>query len=68
MAVAPVTTTSGSGVELIGFSGNGSKHPDAFVVLNPFRWGSQPIRVRVLGTGATSSRGYLTTGDLEKTS
>jgi hypothetical protein len=66
MAVVPVTTTSGSGVELMGFAGNGTKNPDAVVVLNTARWGSQPIRVRVLGSDATSFRGYLTTGDLEK--
>jgi hypothetical protein len=66
MAVAPVTTTSDSLVELIGFDSNGTKHPDAVVVLNKARWGSQPIRVRVLGTDATSFHAYLTTGDLEK--
>jgi hypothetical protein len=53
-------------VELIGFAGNGTKNPDAFVVLNTVRWGSQPIRVRVLGNDSASFRAYLTTGDLEK--
>jgi hypothetical protein len=66
MAVVPVTTTSGSGVELLGFAANGTKHPNAFVVLNTVRWGSQPIRVRVLGNDSASFRGFLTTGDLKK--
>jgi hypothetical protein len=67
MAVVPVTTTSGSEVELIAFASHGTRHPDAVVVLNKARWGSQPIRVRVLGNDRPSFRGYLTTGDLEKT-
>ena len=66
MSVVPVTTTSGSGVELMGFAGNGTGNPDAFVVLNAVRWGSQPVRVRVLGNDSASFHGYLTTGDLEK--
>jgi O-glycosyl hydrolase len=66
MSVVPVTTTSGSGVELMGFAGNGTKNPDAVVVLNTVRWGSQPIRLRVLGSDASSFRGYLTTGNLER--
>lgn len=64
MAVVPVTTTSGSNVELLAFASNGTKNPDAFVVLNKARWGSQPIRVRVLGNDAASFRGFQTTGDL----
>jgi O-glycosyl hydrolase len=67
MAVVPVTTTSGADVELMGFAGNGTGHPDAFVVLNKVWWGSQPVRVRVLGNDSASFRGYLTTGELEKT-
>jgi len=66
MSVVPVTTTSDSGIELIGFGSNGTQHPDAVVVLNTIRWGSQPVRVRVLGNDSASFRGYLTTGDLEK--
>jgi hypothetical protein len=67
MAVVPVTTTSGSRVELMGFASNGTTHPDAAVVLNKARWGSQPIRLRVLGNDSPSFRAFLTTGDLDKT-
>jgi hypothetical protein len=66
MAVVPAMTTSGSDVELIGFASHGTTHPDAFVVLNRARWGSQPVRVRVIGSESDSLRAYLTTGDLEK--
>ena len=58
-------TTSGSEVELMAFASNATANPDAFVVLNRAHWGSQPIRVRVLGSRSASFRGYRTTGDLE---
>jgi len=60
MAVAAVTTTTDSGIELIAFARNGTAHPDAVVLLNG---GRQPARVRlaVQGTEATNFRGFRTT-------
>jgi hypothetical protein len=63
MAVVPVMTTSGSGVELIGFAGHEAPHPDSLVVLNTARR-DQSVRVRVMGSSSSSFRGHRTTRDL----
>jgi O-glycosyl hydrolase len=65
MAVATVTTTSGSDVELIGFASNGTKHPDAVVVLNNGRSPSR-VRLSVQGTPARAFRGFRTTRNAEE--
>lgn len=65
MAVAAVTTTSGSDVELIGFASNGTRHKDAVVLLNN---GRSPARVQlaVRGSAARAFRGFRTTRNAEE--
>jgi hypothetical protein len=65
MAVATVTTTSGSDIELIGFAGNGTRHKDAVVVLNNGRSPSR-VNLAVTGTAARTFRGFRTTRNAEE--
>jgi O-glycosyl hydrolase len=58
MAVAPVYSSHGS-VKLIGFSANGTKHPDAFVVTNN-TWAPITARIAVPGTKARAFAGFRT--------
>jgi hypothetical protein len=58
MAVAHVVTND-SLIGLIAFASNGSKHPDAFVVLN-LSEETKPLRIEVFGSSASSFTAYCT--------
>jgi len=60
MAVAR-TRAHDSEVAIIGFAGNGTPNPDAFVVVN--LGGAQTVNVHVLGSPATAFAGFRTTED-----
>ncbi|MCW5977513.1 MAG: hypothetical protein KIT09_05525 [Bryobacteraceae bacterium] len=57
-AVAHVSS-SDPNVQLIAFAGNGSRHPDAFVIYNMGERGSRQARVRIGGTRAEAFEGYI---------
>jgi hypothetical protein len=61
MAVAHVTSND-SLVGLIAFAGAGTKHPDAFAILNMAEEAKQ-LPVEVMGTSAKRFRAYRTAGD-----
>ena len=51
-----------SQVSVIGFAGKGTKHPDAFVIIN-LAEDTRQLPIRVLGTGATAFDAYRTSSD-----
>ena len=59
MTVAPVMTTRNSDIDLIAFSGNGTEHPDAFIVLNT-GGDHKNVMVKVNGTGSDAFRVFRT--------
>jgi hypothetical protein len=61
MAVAKVLSND-SQVSAIGFAGNGTKHPDAFVIIN-LAEDTRQLPIQVLGTGATAFGAYRTSLD-----
>jgi O-glycosyl hydrolase len=54
-------TTSADTVRVLAFASNGTRHPDAFVIVNP-SWNTRTVRVRLAGTQATRFTAYRTSG------
>jgi len=61
MAVAHVASND-SLIGLIAFASNGTKHPDAFVVLN-MSGERRPLQIEVSGSSASSFTAYYTSDD-----
>lgn len=54
-----------SEIAIIGFAGNGSKNPDAFVVINLFKEGIKPVEIHLQGTDTKIFEAYQTTEDMK---
>lgn len=55
-----------SEIAVIGFANNGTKNPDAFVVVNIFKEGVKPVDIYIQGSKAKVFEAYQTTEDMSK--
>jgi O-glycosyl hydrolase len=60
MAVSPVLTTRDSNIDLVAFTSNGTKNPDAFIVLNKSRQ-TKKVVVEIKGGDSESFIAFQTT-------
>ncbi|NSW93886.1 MAG: hypothetical protein HPY62_04150 [Bacteroidales bacterium] len=64
MAVAK-TVSMDSEIPVIAFASNGTKHPDAFIIINTNFNKEKPVVIKVKGTTAKKFRAYRTQGESE---